>query len=200
LDREVNQFKWRDLLGKKIQNSQKETSYGFSIPLTGINFNTVQGYNAKFNLYYHQDWEKKKKSLKIQSGTIYGFSDQKWYPNLEVNYLMNKVYYSRLLVSAGRSLVQFDREQPIRLFFNDIYSLFFKENYSKWYENTHFSSHFKVYSNPIYILRLLWLISKEIQDATPLIFPISTNTKPTSPTFPRMRIMILKPTPSKNTA
>jgi hypothetical protein len=148
LDREVNQFKWRDLLGKKIQNSQKETSYGFSIPLTGINFNTVQGYNAKFNLYYHQDWEKEKKSLKIQSGTIYGFSDQKWYPNLEVNYLMNKVYYSRLLVSAGRSLVQFDREQPIRLFFNDIYSLFFKENYSKWYENTHFSSHFKSILKP----------------------------------------------------
>lgn len=148
IDREKNRFKWKDFLGKKIQNSHNETSYGFSFPLTNINFNTVQGYNAKFKLYYHQDWSKQKKSIKIESSTVYGFSDQKWYPNISMNYLMNKVNYSRLLVSAGRNLIQFDSEQPINLIFNDIYSLFLKENYSKWFENTGMSIDFKRYLKP----------------------------------------------------
>ena len=75
------------------------------------------------------------KSLGINLYNIYGFSDRKNYPGIRLDYLMNKVHYSRLSFKAERDLVQFDGLQPISLVMNDIYSLFLKENYAKWYEN-----------------------------------------------------------------
>ena len=67
LDREINRFQWSDFLGKTIQNSKKEVKYGFSIPTSAFHFNTVQGYNAKTNLFYNRKWEKQKKSLRINA-------------------------------------------------------------------------------------------------------------------------------------
>jgi len=145
LDREVNRFKWKDFIGKRIQNTQKETSYGFSIPPSAVHFNTVQGYNARLNLYYNRNWEKEKKSLKINSNQVYGFSDEQWYPNIQIDYLMNSVYYPRWSLKLGRSLDQFDGEQPFSLLWNDAYSLLLKENYSKWYQNTKMEINFKSY-------------------------------------------------------
>lgn len=135
LDRESNRFKWKDFLGKEIQNSAYASSYGYSFPLTEFHFNAVQGYHATFKLFYNRDWKEEKKSIKINLNHVYGFSDQKVYPSFEMNYLMNKMYYSRLRFRAGKKLVQFDREQPLNLIVNDIYSTVLKENYSKWYEN-----------------------------------------------------------------
>ena len=138
LDREINRFKWNDFLGKRIQNSKKETSYGFSFPLTRVHFNTVQGFNAALNLYYNRNRDKEKKSLKININNVYGFSDQTWYPKFQLRYLANSINYSSVNISIGKSLTQFDQVQPFSLLLNDIYSLTLKENYPKWYENTKF--------------------------------------------------------------
>lgn len=154
LDREVNRFQWSDLLGKRIQNSKKEVFYGFSIPFTSLHFNTVQGYNAKINLYYNRSWEEQMKSLGINLYNIYGFSDRKNYPGIRLDYLMNKVHYSRLSFKAERDLVQFDGQQPISLLMNDIYSLFLKENYAKWYENNKIEVSFSSYLNPEFFVSL----------------------------------------------
>ena len=47
------------------------------------------------------------------------------YPEIQVNYLINKVYYPRWTFSAGRSLVQFNHNH-ISLYLNDLYSLLFQ--------------------------------------------------------------------------
>ena len=61
LDREFNRFHWKDFLGKRIQNSKKGVSYGFSFPLTSIHFNSVQGFNAMLSLDYRRQWMEQKK-------------------------------------------------------------------------------------------------------------------------------------------
>ena len=145
LDLEINRFQWSDFLGKTIQNSKKEVKYGFSIPTSAFHFNTVQGNNAKINLFYNRKWEKQKKSLRINAYNVYGFSDHKNYPGIQLDYLMDKVHYSKWLLRAERSLVQFDGESPIGLLMNSIYSLLLKENYAKWYENSKIEAHFSTF-------------------------------------------------------
>lgn len=139
---------------EKGSETVKEVNYGFSLPLTAFHFNTVQGYNAKINLFYNRQWEKQKKSLRINAYNVYGFSDMKNYPGIRLDYLMNKVHYTRLLFHAERRLVQFDGEPPISLLVNDIYSLFLKENYAKWYENTKIEAQFSSFLSPAFLVSI----------------------------------------------
>ena len=148
LDREANRFRWRDILGKRIQNSKEDFFYGFSLPPTSFHFNTVQGYNANINFFYNRNWEKKMKSLGIKLYNTFGFSDRENYPGLQLDYLMNRENYSRFYLSTEIGLVQFDDQQPIRLLMNDINSLFFKENFAKWYQNNKIEASFSTFLSP----------------------------------------------------
>ena len=148
LDREANRFRWRNILGKRIQNSKEDFFYGFSLPPTSIHFNTVQGYNANINFFYNRNWEKKMKSLGIKLYNTFGFSDRENYPGLLLDYLMNRENYSRFYLSAEIGLIQFDDHQPIRLLMNDINSLFFKENFAKWYQNNKIEASFSTFLSP----------------------------------------------------
>ena len=148
LDREANRFRWRNILGKRIQNSKEDFFYGFSLPPTSFHFNTVQGYNANINFFYNRNWEKKMKSLGIKLYNTFGFSDRVNYPGLLLDYLMNRENYSRFSLSAEIGLIQFDDQQPIRLLMNDINSLFFKENFAKWYQNNKIEASFSTFLSP----------------------------------------------------
>ena len=148
LDREANRFRWRNILGKRIQNSKEDFFYGFSLPPTSFHFNTVQGYNANINFFYNRNWEKKMKSLGIKLYNTFGFSDRENYPGLLLDYLMNRENYSRFYLSAEIGLIQFDDQQPIRLLMNDINSLFFKENFAKWYQNNKIEASFSTFLSP----------------------------------------------------
>ncbi|MEE3085418.1 MAG: DUF5686 family protein, partial [Bacteroidota bacterium] len=78
----------------------------------------------------------------------FGFSDRKNYPGLLLDYLMNRENYSRFYLSAEIGLIQFDDQQPIRLLMNDINSLFFKENFAKWYQNNKIEASFSTFLSP----------------------------------------------------
>tara|TARA_B100001113_G_scaffold211217_1_gene173298 strand:+ start:574 stop:3072 length:2499 start_codon:yes stop_codon:yes gene_type:complete len=154
LDREANRFRWIDILGKRIQNSKEDFFYGFSLPPTSFHFNTVQGYNANINFFYNRNWEKKMKSMGIKLYNTYGFSDRENYPGLLLDYLMNRENYSRFSLRAEIGLIQFDDQQPIRLLMNDISSLFFKENFAKWYQNNKIEASFSTFLSPEFFVSL----------------------------------------------
>ena len=169
LDREANRFRWRNILGKRIQNSKEDFFYGFSLPPTSFHFNTVQGYNANINFFYNRNWEKKMKSLGIKLYNTFGFSDRENYPGLLLDYLMNRENYSRFYLSAEIGLIQFDDQQPIRLLMNDINSLFFKENFAKWYQNNKIEASFSTFLSPEFLFLFLLL---NISEKAGLIQPI----------------------------
>ena len=188
LDREINRFQWSDFLGKTIQNSKKEVKYGFSIPTSAFHFNTVQGNNAKINLFYNRKWEKQKKSLRINAYNVYGFSDHKNYPGIQLDYLMDKVHYSKWLLRAERSLVQFDGESPIGLLMNSIYSLLLKENYAKWYENSKIEAHFSTFLSPEFWVTIAAAhFQRNPQGKIPPMWLTLTRIESISPIPPSMR-------------
>ena len=76
IDRANNTFKWKDILGKTIQNSQKRTRSAYLSPLQNLNFNALQGSVLGIQLNWKKDSEITKKNHEIRVGTDYGFADQ----------------------------------------------------------------------------------------------------------------------------
>ena len=107
LDREVNRFQWSDLLGKGFKTAKKRSFMAFHYPLPPYISTLFKGNNVKINSSLVTAVKEQMKSLGINLYNIYGFSDRKNYPGIRLDYLMNKVHYSRLSFKAERDLVQF---------------------------------------------------------------------------------------------
>ncbi|MGC6421746.1 MAG: DUF5686 family protein [Flavobacteriaceae bacterium] len=135
IDQANNTFKWKDILGKTIQNSQKRTHFTYLSPFRNLNFNVVQGGVLGMQINWKKDYEITKKNHEIQVGTDYGFADHKWYPNVNLDFLQNRVNYSRWQFNAERKLMQFDEASTITNVINGVASLYFKDNLARFYEH-----------------------------------------------------------------
>ncbi|WP_439152355.1 DUF5686 and carboxypeptidase regulatory-like domain-containing protein [Winogradskyella sp.] len=137
IDRVNNKFKLGDILGYMYQNSHKDIRYGDDIPIGGIQFNTVQGYTAKANLFFTKDYDDFKHFFRANASLQYGFSDERLRASGSITYKFNNTSRRFLTLSGGVITAQFNPSNPITPFINSISTLFFEDNYMKLYDKAY---------------------------------------------------------------
>ncbi len=137
LDREGNKFKITSLLlGYTWTNTNKKQSLQISSPLFAVNFNTIQGFNTSSTLTFRQQKESKAYREWEISGTVdYGLKEKILRPMIALDYQFNKIDRTRISLSGGRGLHQFNTDNPVSPLLNSLYSLLGERNYLKVYDH-----------------------------------------------------------------
>jgi hypothetical protein len=136
VDRKNNSFGLNDLLfGYTYRDSYEDWRIGFSSPLLGTHFNTVQGWNTNVNLSYTevQD-EDKNKLYRIFSDMSYGFSDERYRVSGGFEKQFNNKSKPFLSLKGGIEATEINDRNPIPLRINDVANIFFERNYLKLYD------------------------------------------------------------------
>lgn len=137
LDRKNNSFKIGNLFfGYTLANSFKDRRLTFSAPITGIQYNTVQGWRPRMSVSFNKNNEEKGSRLTVSTTGDYGISDQRVRLVGEVNYLFNRMQRPTLGVRGGVEATQFNRNAPISPLINSVSTLFFENNFMKLYDRT----------------------------------------------------------------
>jgi hypothetical protein len=136
IDRKNNKFKLGSILGYTYQNSHKDYRLGYDIPIGGIQFNTVQGYTAKANLFFTKNYDEFRRFFRANANLQYGFSDERLRARGSLTYKFNNINRRFLTLSGGVQTQQFNPSQPITPFINSISTLFFEDNYMKLYDRS----------------------------------------------------------------
>ena len=138
IDKKENKFKFLSpIKGYRWKNSIKKISFGYDglLNLSSLNFNTVQGWNldSGFSFRSYKQEEENGKSTSISTKFNYGFSDNRLRVTANFYQRFNNQNYGTLTISGGSKVNQFNPEEPINKFINDISTLYFKDNYIKLY-------------------------------------------------------------------
>jgi hypothetical protein len=133
IDRINNKFKLSNVLSGKTFNKQKNKT-SFSIPsvLSGVQFNTVEGWVLDGAFTYTKQYTDRK-SLSIIPHIRYGFSSRQFYGWGTVRYNFGKTFFSNITISGGKRIFQLNNENPIEPLQNSIATLFYKNNFMKLY-------------------------------------------------------------------
>ncbi|MFO7743920.1 MAG: DUF5686 and carboxypeptidase regulatory-like domain-containing protein [Psychroflexus sp.] len=136
IDAARNKFSITDpVFGYSWQNSTTHQEAGFS-GLTDINYNTVQGFNIKSDVYFRQKdttgtyrnyWE-------LHSYFDYGFSEEKLRVYGSFTKKFNNFSKPFITLSGGSKLEEINSTNPINERLSSIASIFFERNYFKLYE------------------------------------------------------------------
>lgn len=118
-------------------------SMGFKQNWTKLSFNTVEGFKVGMGLFYRKYSETlladsinfRKKSFNIEPELRYGFASNRFYGKVDVRW-SNTLSLSGTTfgIKGGRYIYQFNGGEPINEQVNAFYSLFFRQNYMKLYE------------------------------------------------------------------
>lgn len=132
LDRIQNKIKWtHPFMGFTHQKRNQKRSVSFNGFIRDVQFNTVQGWNATWNINYNKAYESTKQELLLNSRFQYGLSNQKLYPSAEGSYVLSRHHSSVLSFQAGQKLRQYrDMLSPT---LNSVYTQLLGDNYAKYY-------------------------------------------------------------------
>ncbi len=135
IDRENNTFKLGTLIGGfSHQNSHKNTRFSISSPISKTSFNTVQGWNSNMDISYTKSFDEFKRYFRTNVNIDYGLSEDKLRATASITYKFNNISKPFLTLSGGVKSMQFNDSNPISRIANMISSLFFEDNYAKFYE------------------------------------------------------------------
>lgn len=136
LDASKNKFKLVNLIsGYSYENSFENRVLSISSPLSGLNFNTVQGYNTNLDINYTKRYDEYKRYLSLENRLNYSFETQKLRGTVGFKYKFNNINDLNIGFSAGIKVQQFNDLEPISSLMNDLSTLLFEENYIKLFEN-----------------------------------------------------------------
>ena len=137
IDRKNNTFKLGNILsGYNYSNSYRHWNMGMEAPISGINFNTVQGWNANLGLYYRKNYDEYRRYLLINLNLNYRFDDERLRETISVTYKFNNITRPFLTVSGGIIAQQFNSNNPISNTVNTAYTLLVEKNYLKIYDRS----------------------------------------------------------------
>ena len=135
IDKVENKFKVGKLFsGYNYNKTHKKESISISAPITGISFNTVQGYNLSFSGNYTKKLNDYKTFVRFSSLLNYSFETDRLRAGIESYYRFNVINNAALRLSLGTKTEQFNNNNPISKFQNTISSLFFEQNFMKIYD------------------------------------------------------------------
>ena len=125
------------LMGKTYNYGKRDDLYSFyprtltyTSPLFGVDLNTVDGYYAQGGLKY-ETREKLTKRTSLYTDLRYAFGRKAFNWNLGYYHLLNQHTYE---IKAGRSVQQYNENNPIQNSANSFYTMFLVENYLKIYQ------------------------------------------------------------------
>lgn len=135
IDKKSNKFRPFDIIsGYSYSNSFKKWSANYQGLISGISFNTVQGWTINSGLSYTKRNEEKRTYTRIGSNFNYGFAEEKIRANANFTHKFSNITQSQISVSGGSSITQFNPGNPIGNIINTISTLYFKNNFMKLYE------------------------------------------------------------------
>ncbi|WPR75503.1 DUF5686 and carboxypeptidase regulatory-like domain-containing protein [Algoriphagus sp. NG3] len=132
-----------DIMNGGSYSMGKGVSLGFRQNWTKISFNTVEGFKLGMGLFYRKYSETKladsvsvlRKSFNIEPELRYGFSSERFYGKADFRWSSTLALSGTTFgVKGGRYIYQFNGGEPINEQVNALYSLFFRQNYMKLYE------------------------------------------------------------------
>ncbi|PCH78227.1 MAG: hypothetical protein COB98_00995 [Flavobacteriaceae bacterium] len=137
IDTQRNKFSYGNLFfGHTRSNTYKEEFITLSAPLLSLQFNTVQGWNLNSTISFSKR-DKEAGSRFYSSATLgYGFSEKTFRGSGRISYLFNSISKPYIEISGGKKLHQFNGNNPISPLVNTVATLFFEDNYAKYYDNT----------------------------------------------------------------
>lgn len=136
IDAVSNKFKIFNLInGYTFKNTYKKWQLSYDGPLSGFQFNTVQGFNSNAGLNYFK-WFNDNRTIwqSASLGATYGEAEDRlrWKGNFTKKF--NNINDFTLSIYAGSEALQFNNENPITPIGNTIASLAFERNFMKLYE------------------------------------------------------------------
>ncbi len=143
----------------KTSNFQIHTPWG--------GYNTVEGVNAIYRLSYYKRWVKRDtankekrpdtKRLEISPNFRYAFAREKLSGFLRIDY---RTRMSRLTVSGGRYIQQFNNDEPIHPFVNTFTTLVQGQNWMKIYERYFVDLNYRQRISDKYSFRSQWSLAR----------------------------------------
>lgn len=136
IDAKSNRFKVLDpLTGYSYRNSYEQWSVGYTGPLPGIQFNTVQGWNSKAGLSFQKWYDENRTNLfRINLDATYGLAEDRLRFSGSIFRNFNWKNKRQIWIQGGSLVSQFNASEPISPIINSISTLFFERNYMKVYE------------------------------------------------------------------
>jgi len=135
VDTKSNRFKlFSPLLGYTHKNSYKKSSFNYKGPLLKTRFNTVQGFETTLGFRFAKRKNDLGNRWSIGTDLNYGFSEKKLRPIVSFYKNWNQFKRPQLSILAGNKISQFDYKNPMPTIPNTLLSLFFKDNYAKYYD------------------------------------------------------------------
>ncbi|PZX60290.1 carboxypeptidase-like protein [Algoriphagus ratkowskyi] len=132
-----------DIMNGGTYNMGNGVSLGFTQNWTKISFNTVEGFKLGMGLFYRKESSVKladsvsinRKSFNIEPELRYGFSSDRFYGKVDFRWSSTlPISGTTFGLKGGRYIYQFNGGEPINEQVNALYSLLFRQNYMKLYE------------------------------------------------------------------
>lgn len=144
IDAKSNTFSVTDLVfGYSYKNSFRKWALNYSGLVTGIGYNTVQGWKLKTGFSFTKSDREKRTFSAVKTFFDYGISEKKIRVSGEFTHKFDATNQSELKLAGGSSVAQINSNNPISALVNTVSSLFFKDNYMKLYEKNYAALSFK---------------------------------------------------------
>lgn len=135
LDKKRNKFKVFGIVaGYTYRNSFKNYSLSYDGILTGVGFNTVQGYNSATGFSYTKRNPDKRTFTTVGTNMNYGISEDRFRASGYITRKFNNISNLQATISGGSTIEQFNPAKPISRVVNSIATAFFRNNYMKLYD------------------------------------------------------------------
>ncbi|MFL5810459.1 MAG: DUF5686 family protein, partial [Flavisolibacter sp.] len=141
LNKKEKKVKFTDFLYPGVSyhhySHTKFTTYTFQSLLSQVEYNTVEGVAVNLVNGISINPRKGKLNYRIDLAARYGFSNQHFNSFATFSILPKGERYRNRVYrfSGGKTVSQFNHEEPIKPLMNSLYTLFGKKNYMKIYEN-----------------------------------------------------------------
>lgn len=135
IDRKRNKFKVLSVVsGFTFRNSFAHYSFSYDGILTGIGFNTVQGYNSTTGFSFTTRNPDKHTFTTIGTTMNYGISEDRFRATGYVTRKFNNISNLQATLSGGSTIEQFNAANPISRVVNSVATAFFRNNFMKLYD------------------------------------------------------------------
>lgn len=139
LDRRRNKFSPMGFLlsGQTFVKEKRRRSISIPGLIRMVNFNTVEGWNIDFTPVFTKRLDTipiSRKYLTVSPEVRYGFHNDHFNASLGATYGFGKKNFNGISISGGKTVFQFNNNNPILPFDNTVSSLLYTKNYMKIYE------------------------------------------------------------------
>ncbi len=137
VDHKQNKFKIMNVLtGYNYSNTYNNWGLSIGSPVFNSMFNTVQGWHTNMDISFYRSYKDENRRFYINTKIDYGLSDEQLRLSGGFTYRFNGKSNPYINMSGGRKIEQFNDAEPISPLVNAVSSLFFEDNYAKYYDKT----------------------------------------------------------------